>query len=176
VDTRTQYPFHEKRKWCCLLLLVAESSIVHTEAICLEKIKYTIANSSGRFLTTFHMFGLYLGGNMTYKRRTKYIPPEMFENWGGLFMPKKYEVKFKETWVSCYRGAVVGESLHYELYDGSEHVASPGEWRVKGEAETVKPSKPTMTNVIAGEEQRFPDARTRGVRSYTPDDDNILDI
>jgi hypothetical protein len=96
---------------------------------------------------------------MTYKRK-KYIPPEMYESWGGIFMPKKYEVKYKQTWVSAFRAAVVGDSLHYELYDDTEGVAKPGEWRVKGEPVVGTTSTGIKLVVTPVEE----------------DDDNILEI
>lgn len=69
---------------------------------------------------------------MSYKRRNKYVPPEMYESWGGHFMPKRYKVKYKETWVTPRKAAVVGESLHYELLDNTQGVAKPGEWHEEG--------------------------------------------
>jgi hypothetical protein len=64
--------------------------------------------------------------------KRKYVPPEMYESWGGQFMPKRYKVKYRDTWVSPRKAALVGESLHYELWDNTQGVAKPGEWHEEG--------------------------------------------
>ena len=123
-----------------------------------------------------------------YKRRSKYVPPEMYESWGGQFMPKRYKVKYRDTWVTPRKAALVGESLHYELWDNTQGVAKPGEWHEEG-----KPvSKPAVVDpkcTICGDERSrheeeppYPcyDCGCKGF-SYAPvksteDDDNILEI
>jgi len=58
------------------------------------------------------------------------LPDEYYQPWGGLFMQKtRYKVHYREAWVTPAEAAVVGISLHYRLYDGTEGVAKPGEWK-----------------------------------------------
>jgi|SRR6202044_3891741 len=102
------------------------------------------------------------------KKTTKYVPPEMYESWGGEFKPKKYEVRFKETdnWVLCKAAKPVGkDSLHYMLFDGTQGVAPKGTWREKDKplcCQLLGDSKP-QTTIITRDERH-------------EDDDNILEV
>lgn len=133
---------------------------------------------------------------MSYKRRNKYVPPEMYESWGGEFAPKRYKVKYKETWVTPRKAAVVGESLHYELFDSTQGVAKPHEWYEEGKPKKpiccglLGDSKPSTTMIVKEDypkhQSDWEDKETKKaldvmakegmVSKDDEDDDNILEI
>jgi hypothetical protein len=100
--------------------------------------------------------------------KRKYVPPEMYESWGGEFN-KKYEVYYQETWVLTKEAKEVGKCLHYRLFDSTEGVSQPGSWRIHGEQypKHLEDYEVQLNKI---------DDRNMIVDQLTEDDDNILDI
>lgn len=90
-------------------------------------------------------------------------------------MPKRYEIKFRETWVTCKRAVEVGKNgfLHYELYDTTTGLARQGTWREKGKQ--AGPLVPVTTPPILDDILEY-DPRLTSTYTSRDGDDDILDI